>query len=89
MLAADALQVPNVVLIGGGQQQVALVRQVLEAAAVDELDHVPDDVEVYVRDDDLVALALAHVVLEHGAEHGGPRTQNSLKYFSESDNIYL
>ena len=78
MLGADALEVPDVILVSSGQQEVALVSQILEPAAVDKLDHVPDRAEVNVLDVDLVALALPHVVLEHGPEHSGPSAQNGL-----------
>ena len=79
MLRADVLEVPDVILVSSSQQEVTLVSQILEPAAVDELDHVPDGVEVDVLDVDLVALALPHVVLEHGAEDSGPGAQNGLK----------
>ena len=79
MLRADVLEVPDVILVRSSQQEVTLVSQILEPAAVDELDHVPDGVEVDVLDVDLVALALPHVVLEHGAEDSGPGAQNGLK----------
>ena len=79
MLRADVLEVPDVILVRSSQQEVTLISQILEPAAVDELDHVPDGVEVDVLDVDLVALALPHVVLEHGAEDSGPGAQNGLK----------
>ena len=79
MLRADVLEVPDVILVSSSQQEVTLVSKILEPAAVDKLDHVPNCVEVDVLDIDLVALALPHVVLEHGAEHGGPGAQNGLE----------
>ena len=79
MLRADVLEVPDVILVRSSQQEVTLVSQIPEPAAVDELDHIPDGVEVDVLDVDLVALALPHVVLEHSAEHSGPGAQNGLK----------
>ena len=76
MLGADALEVLDVVLVGSSKQEVALASQILDLAAVDKLHHVPDRAEVHVLDVDLVALA--HVRLEHGAEHSGTGAQNCL-----------
>ena len=80
MLGAETLEVLDVVLVGSSQQEVALVSQILDLAAVDELDHVPDRAEVHVLDVDLVVLA--HVVRrEHGAEHRGTGAQNGLTIY--------
>ena len=77
MLGAETLEVLDVVLFGSSQQEIALVSQILDLAAVDELHHVPDGAEVHVLDVDLVVLA--HVVrLEHSEEHGGTGAQNGL-----------
>ena len=78
MLGTDALEVLDVVLVCSSQQEVALVSQILEPAAVDKLDHVPDRAEVNVLDVDLVALALPHIVLEHSPEDSGTGAQNGL-----------
>ena len=77
MLGAEALQVLDVILVGGSQQEVALISQVLQPAAVDELDHVADRAEVQVLNSDL--FVLLHVGREHGAEYSGPGAQNGLK----------
>ena len=47
-------------------------------ATVDVPHHVLDSVEVQVRDDDLVALALPHIVLEHCTEHRRPESSINL-----------
>ena len=76
MLGAEALQVLDVILVGGSQQEVTLLSQILQPAAVYELDHVADHAEVQVLDVDLVVIT--HVVRKHIAEHGGPGAQNGL-----------
>ena len=78
MLGADALEVFDVVLVSSSQQEIALVSQILEPAAVDKLHHVSDRAEVDVLDVDLVALALPHIVLKHGAEDSGTGAQDGL-----------
>ena len=52
VLAADTLQVSDVVLVSCCQQQVALVRQVLQSTTVDELDHVSHRGEVNILGSD-------------------------------------
>ena len=46
MLTTNVLEILDIVLVSRSQQQVALVRQVLQSAAVDELDHVSDCAKV-------------------------------------------
>ena len=87
MLGAEALQVLDVILVGGSQQEVALISQVLQPAAVDELDHVADRAEVQVLNSDL--FVLLHVRREHGAEHSGPGAQNGLKIFVNKTNCIV
>ena len=49
-------------------------------ATVDVPHHVLDSVEVQVRDDDLVALALPHIVLEHCPEYRRPESNINLLF---------
>ena len=48
VLTANLFQILDVVLLSSHQEQVALVRQVLQTAAVDELDHVRHSPEVQI-----------------------------------------
>ena len=48
VLTADFLQILDVVLVSSYQQQVTLVRQILQTAAIDELDHVRHGYKVQI-----------------------------------------
>ena len=48
VLTANLLEILDVVLVCSHQQKVAPVRQVLQTAAVDELDHVRHAAEVQI-----------------------------------------
>ena len=80
MIGAETLEVLDVVLVGSSQQEVALVSQILDLPAINELHHVRDCAEVHVLDVDLVVLARV-VGQEHGLEHGGTGAQNGLAIY--------